>query len=452
MKVRFLAAAALCLILSAAVPLTVRAGSGQEEEPTEYIYKVSYVGYGSDGSYTVNEYTYTSNVPICFAQTKKGECYGPGGNKLNAYHIQMYYYLPSGRDTVRGVHRTGRVEYRKPDGSLKNELEVTDYEYAHPLPYYLGVGQGSCYYRFETDAPIFSSHDAALHYLTTGDASGAVNAPHEDGTYDETLPGVKNLHLSMISARDCHPNADFPESYNMCQHLRWELPEGAETSDEYEIKIKFDYNYTTYKGTKLKYGSAFLDYSKDLGRTVRIYSCAEDLCSYDLSTYPYLLDIPLNGDKDCVSSFTLENVRKVYIRTRRRNGTALSYGDWYVYTVNKDKTLSLDYNKQYLGEGQVVSGETNFTPDGEIPDGTEIKETIGAPERPESKPLFGIDFTDVLGTMSNFFGIIQNLIAVVGQFPTLIVTVFGYLPRELTNSIVLVFYMGIIVGLVKIFT
>lgn len=184
MKVRFLAAAALCLILSAAVPLTVRAEVNPDEVDEPYVYKVSYVGYGSDGSYTVNEYTYTSNVPICFVQTKKGECYGPGGNKFNAYHIQMYYYLPSGSDTVRGVHRTGRVEYRKADGSLKNELEVTDYEYAHPLPYYLGVGQGSCYYRFETDAPIFSSHDAALHYLTTGDASGAVNNPKFDSMHD----------------------------------------------------------------------------------------------------------------------------------------------------------------------------------------------------------------------------------------------------------------------------
>lgn len=452
MKVRFLAAVALCLLLSATVPLTVRAEVNPDEVDEPCVYSVSYDYYNSDGSYAVRELTYTSNVPICFVRTNEGECYGPGGQKFVRYNMGMYYYLSSGKDGNMGVHRTGRVEYRKADGSLKNEVELNDYEYASPLPYCLGWAQGEAYYRFETDAPIFSSHDAALHYLTTGDASGAVNAPHEDGTYDETLPGVKNLQLSMIPARDCHPNVDFPESYNMCQHLRWEVPEGAELGDEYEIKLKFDYNYTTYKGTKLKYGSSFLDYSKDLGRTVRIHSCADDLCSYDLSTYPYLLDIPLNGDRDYVSSFTLENVRKVYIRTRRRNGTTLSYGDWYVYTVNKDKTLSLDYNKQYLGEGQVVSGETNFTPDGEIPDGTEIKDTIGAPDRPESKPLFGIDFTDVLGTMSNFFGIVQNLIAVVGQFPTLIVTVFGYLPRELTNSIVLVFYMGIIVGIVKIFT
>lgn len=452
MKVRFLAAAALCLILSAAVPLTVRAGTSQEEVPTEYVYTVHYDSYSSDGSCYALELTYTSDVPICFVQTKKGESYGPEGQKFSRYHIQMYYYLPSGSDTVRGVHRTGREENRKPDGSLKYELEVNDYEYAHPLPYYLGVGHGSCYYRFETDAPIFSSHDAALHYLTTGDASGAVNVPHEDGTYDETLPGVKNLQLSMIPANDCHPSADFPESFNMCQLLRWELPEGADYGDEYEIKLKFEYNYATYMGTTRRYRSAIMDYTKDLGRTVRIYDLAEYLCSYDLSTYPYLLDIPLNGDRDYVSSFTLENVRKVYIRTRRRNGTALSYGDWYVYTVNKDKTLSLDYNKQYLGEGQVVSGETNFTPDGEIPDGTEIKDTIGAPERPESKPLFGIDFTDVLGTMSNFFGIIQNLFAAVGQFPTLIVTVFGFLPRELTGAIVLTFYMAIIVGILKIFT
>lgn len=452
MKVRILAAAALCLILSAAVPLTVRAEVNPDEVDEPYVYSVSYDFYYSSGSYSVYDLTYTSDVPICFVQTKQSECYGPGGQKFVRYSMGLYYYLPSGQNTLRGVQSTGHVENRKDDGSISSEYDQNNKEYAHPLPFYLGAGQGYSYYRFETDAPIFSSHDAALHYLTTGDASGAVNAPHEVGTYDETLPGVKNLHLSMIPARDCHPNADFPESFNMCQHLRWEVPEGAEPGDEYEIKLKFDYNYTTYKGTKLKYGSAFLDYSKDLGRTVRIYSCAEDLCSYDLSTYPYLLDIPLNGDKDYVSSFTLENVRKVYIRTRRRNGTTLSYGDWYVYTVNKDNTLSLDYNKQYLGEGQVVSGETNFTPDGEIPDGTEIKDTIGAPGRPESKPLFGIDFTDVLGTMSNFFGIIQNLIAVVGQFPTLIVTVFGYLPRELTNSIVLVFYMGIIVGLLKIFT
>lgn len=177
MKVRFLAAAALCLILSAAVPLTVRAEVNPDEVDEPYVYSVSYDFYYSSGSYSVYDLTYTSDVPICFVQTKQSECYGPGGQKFVRYNMGLYYYLPSGKDTLHGVQSTGHVENRKDDGSISGEYDQNNYEYAHPLPLYLGAGQGYAYYRFETDAPIFSSHDAALHYLTTGDASGAVNAP-----------------------------------------------------------------------------------------------------------------------------------------------------------------------------------------------------------------------------------------------------------------------------------
>lgn len=184
MKVRFLVVIALILLLSATVPLTARAevDPGEVDEP--YVYSVSYDYYSSTGSYDVYELTYTSNVPICFVQTKERECFGPGGHKFTRYSMALYYHLPSGKDFLTSVQRTGHVEYRNADGSIRSEFECNDRTYAHPLPCYLGVEQGEAYYRFETDAPIFSSHDAALHYLATGDASGAVNNSKLDSMHD----------------------------------------------------------------------------------------------------------------------------------------------------------------------------------------------------------------------------------------------------------------------------
>lgn len=447
MKLRVVITAFLSIIMFNLMSTTVHAESVEEngEPQKEYEYYLNYtqVVSGSDYHFRYFDWTVTSPVRIAYMVTGVKEIKNLIGETENTNTITLIYYNGDKLDnTLQAVHLNGTKLFKSNNGTILVSEAAYDTYWAHPYASCFPFdGMGSGYYDLKTNIPIFNSTENLKNYFLTGEISGALNIEVSSGeVYDDTLPGVKNLSLSQNN--NCHGDYDL---FNMCHNISWDIPENSVTYDKYEIKVLMKYNYTTYLTTKLYYGSALVDIPND----VYIRDGAMDLCAHD---FAQILNLPVKNQNDYVNSFTIQEIQKIFIRTSRKEDEKIYYGDWYIYTVDKNKKLSLDYNKQYLGSGSVVSGDTEIDANGNIPDDTEIKDTIDAPERPESNFLFGIDFTNVGGVLSNFYSIIQNLMAAIGSFPNLFSTVFCFLPTEISSSVVLLFYVAIIIGLVKIFT
>ncbi len=318
-----------------------------------------------------------------------------------------------------------------------------------PLLLYPAISSNTidCNCTYTADFPIFDSFESARRYYLSNkeDTSGLLQSPQNE-LYDENLPGVKNLSLEPLSMNDCHGKID---NFNMCFNLSWDLPEGFLEGDFYTVKMVFKYNYATSWSTKRLYGSSFEDLSSFFEEPIYIDSCSFDVCSHDLVDN---MDLALKNDFDHVSAFTIQNVQKIYIRSGRVINGNTYYGDWYIYNVNKDNSLSLDYNNPELGEGVIIPGNTEIDINGNIPGNVVEKDKIPAVSTGNENIFAGIDFSDVSGVLGSFYSILKNLIGALGSFPALFSSVFSFLPYEIRTSILLIFYIAIIVGLLKIFT
>lgn len=250
----------------------------------------------------------------------------------------------------------------------------------------------------------------------------------DGATYDDSLPIIKSLIYSNLKPLDCHGRAD----QTGCFNLSWNIPEGAKKDDVLEIRASCNYNYSTYWGTKRLYDSGFFDFSIIYG-LIPISNTSADFCVTDFISS---LDI-----KD-INGFTLLP-QKIYIRIVRDVSGKRSYGDWVVYDVDRDV---LNYPE--IGKGEVIPGDVEFDDMGnsfETP-----KEIIDPSDK--NNESFDFDFTDVSSVLRMFKNTIQSLIDVLGVFPSLFSTVFGFLPAPIANSFLLVFIVAIFVGILKIFT
>lgn len=454
MKFKVLIFVFFSVVMFNLMTMTVHAESGvsDNDKSVVYQYYFNYTTALNNGSprYCFTEKTYIASERLCFVINGKTTVLDSVFHDTEVDCIFLLYHGGENNSNLLGFNSEISEVYKSQNGTVISESSRKSSEYAHPYPYVSAqtIGhRGSGYYDLDTNIPIFSNFEDVEHYFLTGDTSAAVNGQSFNGdVYDDTMPGVTNFSVKGMSENECHLKF---ENCAGCIHLSWGTPDGYEYSDTYEIKFLLKYNYTTAWGTKRYYGSKMVELSDVDSSLVYIHDFGVDLCAYELGKK---LDLPVKNENDYVSSFHIQEVQKIFIRANRRENGKIHYGDWYIYNC-ENKTLSWDSKYEHVRDGTIVSGDAILDGDGNVIDDELVKDTIPAPEEDEKGNfLFGIDFSNVGGVLSGFYTIIQNLMAAIGFFPSLFATVFCFLPTEITSSILLVFYMAIIVGILKIFT
>lgn len=273
------------------------------------------------------------------------------------------------------------------------------------------------------------------------DSSGNVdNLPHNplDAEYDNSLPVIKNLSYNSLSPRDCH--GTFTASGVTCFELSWDIPQ-SEEKDIIEVHLYSKYGYTTPLTTSEKFKTEMIDIS-GIGGSIFVNEGTHVFCSKEIGE-------SLNIEN--MSAFDIHTIYKVYVRVLRLDENTKKYtcGNWSIFNIDKNGSFSLDINQSTVGSGVVVPGDITINDNGTFEG--EVIEDIEAVEKDNDNVLLGIDFTNLSTVFTSFASILRGLIGAVGHFPALFNSVFSMLPYELRMGFIILFYVSLIVGLIKIF-
>lgn len=308
---------------------------------------------------------------------------------------------------------------------------------------HVGFDSASPRYLITADIPVFYTVESLKNYLETGDESGWLNRPgfEEDNnaTYDESLGYLQGLDIETLDYYECHGSVDY---FSNCFQLSWEIPQYDRNKYQEFCEFKFDmqYSYMTPSLTKRAFGSCLLDYKSN--SFVDVTEGTHIFCAH---TFYSLINLDGN-----VTSFNIQDVKKIYVRLSRVDCISgeITYGDWAVYDVNFREGFFT--NNRVIGGADIYPGDSEIGSDGSI--GGEPIQTIPSSNSGDNGFSFaGIDLTDVVNIGKYFIGLVESLINMIGQFPSLFNRIFLFLPAEIRTMIYMFFVILVVSGLLKIF-
>lgn len=472
MKVKFLAAAALCLLLSAAVPLTVRAEvnpdeveepSGDDQGTAAYEYHIEVFGLqGPISSTTYNKryYEISSDRPLALVldgtQTVKA-------NDGTIHEAQRYVPYCGGQDrycpvTVKGTWRTYKRNHEYVDSLLEDGfllfVEETDtawYTEFYPVGW---DGNVSCFLSewadLDTNIPTFRTMEGAARYLATGDTSGAVNYPaNYEYVYE---PSIET------------PRLVFDETWkfcigNACEEYSVEVQGRNYTIDDIELfkeALMWKYKYHTILKNDLTTWVSIGD---------AVNSCLEhDLLQYGADSFEDLLksypieDRNYYGGTNAIGNYfsgyndALEMLKTVHLPSAASvfNGQEIyvrfyylddqgtvhhgKWCHWYRNFANPEGSSGseIDDKQNMYTENQSSTGLTDDDRDRLEGSGNSRQDADAMPE-----------YNNTAGWMSNMndkmsknlWDFIEAMSRNLGGFPDLVARIFSFLPSWLFGFI-----------------
>ncbi len=265
----------------------------------------------------------------------------------------------------------------------------------------------------DTNVPIFSSLDALKAYVGSGDTSGWINKPTLEEYDPSKLHFSSSLgYLQKVQYKNVTPTDVFP--YQIYSQITWDNSNEI-MKDAY---VQFAADVTFKKGAKTYFESMLL--------------FSEYSVPYTDGKYTFLMSDILK-DLKAVSDSTVKKVDNYYVRLVKydRSSSSFLYGGWTRINTNNFTIDTIVFDEKDQDYYIDTDSDSSYS------DQMGIDGNYGT-------PTWGDLSSASADSFKWFFSMLKDLFSMMGAFPSMLKTVFSFLPSPYINCLSLLLMACII--------